>query len=695
MRASGPETTQPSPPRASRPADLARLPIGLNLRAISLAEGVRAALSVAVIIAINEQLHWPALNEAALAALWTCLCDPGGPIRRRLPVLLTFTVLGALITAGFGLARGLGIPVALPLGALCLFVLSFARVYGQAAAQLGMLLSFALILALDRPLDLATAGALAAGFVGGGLWASLLTLVVWQVHPFLPARRAVAEVYRLLGALAGDLHEALSVGSDADRWEAHAREHRRAVRDAIETARGIVFDTLRTRGVVGVRGGHSLIRLEAADQMFGALIALSELAEHGTLVERQSSSRLLRRLRPLLQVLGRAILTENMGLDPRIGRSIDAMAKEATALPADDPLRPIAMRLVERLRIAHTLALPQNYFPGVDLAGRRAPLLQRIVQPLRANLDWRSMALRHALRTTAVATPALAFTMLWFTPYDHWLTITIVGTMQPYFALTYTRALERVGGTAVGGLVAALVGLVCTTPLSIAAVMFPLAMFALAVRAVSLGLFMAALTPLIVLLVETGQPGASEWSIAAARAGLTAVGGIVAVAANFVLWPSWEPERLGAQARAAIGAHGMFGGAVLASIAGNSAARSVDAARREAGVSSNSLEASISRALTEPGAAGRDRLEAALVIDAALRRYAGRLSAMQLDPGLRVTLSTDELGRWRDWMVQAMGALATGNTALKPRPTTVEIDSLVRIARQIELMAGALTRLAG
>ena len=162
------------------------------------------------------------------------------------------------------------------------------------------------------------------------------------------------------------------------------------------------------------------------------------------------------------------------------------------------------------------------------------------------------------LRTAVLATPALAFTMLWFTPYDHWLTITIVATMQPYFALTYARALERVVGTAVGGLVAAAVGLLCTTPLAMAVAMFPLAVTALAVRAVSLGLFMAALTPLIVLLVETGQPGTSEWSIAAARFAFTTLGGIIAVAAGFVLWPTWEPERLGQEARAAIGAHAAY-----------------------------------------------------------------------------------------------------------------------------------------
>ena len=58
--------------------------------------------------------------------------------------------------------------------------------------------------------------------------------------------------------------------------------------------------------------------------------------------------------------------------------------------------------------------------------------------------------------------------------------------MQPYFALTYARAIERVLGTLLGGLVAALVGLVCTTPLAIAVAMFPLAIAAFAVRGVSL-----------------------------------------------------------------------------------------------------------------------------------------------------------------------------------------------------------------
>src|ERR1700709_1651787 len=152
----------PSPkPRFSAP-DLARLPIVVNARAISLSEGMRAGLSVAVIIALNEYLTFAPLREAALAALLTCICDPGGPIRRRVPVLLGCALTGAAVTAGFGLLRAFGPAVALPLGVFGLFCSSFVRIYGQAPQQLGALLATVQILSLDRGLpDVAEAGTLA------------------------------------------------------------------------------------------------------------------------------------------------------------------------------------------------------------------------------------------------------------------------------------------------------------------------------------------------------------------------------------------------------------------------------------------------------------------------------------------------------------------------------------------------------
>jgi uncharacterized membrane protein YccC len=265
--------------------------------------------------------------------------------------------------------------------------------------------------------------------------------------------------------------------------------------------------------------------------------------------------------------------------------------------------------------------------------------------------------------------------------------------MQPYYSLTFTRAIERIVGTALGGVLAAGVGLVCTSPFAIAAAMFPLAMVALAVRSVSLGLFMMALTPLVVLLVESGAPDTGEWKIAVARAALTTLGGIIAVGAGFLLWPSRERELVAAEVRKAIAAHGAYAEADFSALMGEGSPGALGQARRAAGVASNTLEALITRALLDPSRKNPDKLEAAMVVDAALRRCAGRLATLQHDPGLATRLGVADLRIWRDWIAGSLRLLADGQAEVPPRPDGGETEALARIARQIELMAGATGRL--
>ena len=680
-------------------ADLSHLPIGLDLRAIDIIEGLRAALSVTVLVALNTWLRWPPMMEAALAAWLACLCDQGGPIWRRLPAVLSFTFVGALVTAGGGLARGGGLAAAVPLASFGLFCLSFVRVYGQSALVVGNLLGVVLVLSVDQPLpDLRTAAVLAGAFIGGGLWATLLTMVVWRVHPYAPARRAVAEAYRQLSLFVAGMRDLTRAGQLPETaWEEHARAYRRSVRDAIEQARVAVFDTLRVRGPVSPRAAQSLIRLEAADQLFGALIALSDVLERThDLNDRLRVVHLLRRLRPLLLVLGRAIISDSTKSNSGIARSIAALSQDVSVFAPGQPLRSIFDAIVERLRVAATLGVPANFVPNAGPAGERLPRWERIRRPLVANLKWESLALRHALRAAIVAAPAIAITVIWYGPYEHWLTITMVLTMQPYFAMTFARALERIGGTMLGGGVAALLGLVCNTPMTTAITLFPLAIIALAVRRVSFGLFMTAVTPVIVLLSEIGRPGSSEWVLAGMRALYTVVGGLLALAGCLVLWPSWEPDRLINEIRSAISAHGRYAEAESAYVLGEASADSVETARRTAGVASNNLEASLSRALLEPHHVPRDRLEAALVIDAALRRIAGKLSTLQLHPNLWTALPRESWTHWRDWIASAMQALASGALDLPQKPSLGSgdqaADALLRIARQVELIGGALRR---
>ena len=103
---------------------------------------------------------------------------------------------------------------------------------------------------------------------------------------------------------------------------------------------------------------------------------------------------------------------------------------------------------------------------------------------------------------------------------------------------------------------------------AVALAMFLLSVSAFTMRAVSFGLFMMALTPLVVLLVETGAPDTGEWQIAFFRAALTAIGGLMAVGANFLLWPSREPDLVVPEVKNAIGAHATYAEADFSSLLG-------------------------------------------------------------------------------------------------------------------------------
>jgi hypothetical protein len=96
--------------------------------------------------------------------------------------------------------------------------------------------------------------------------------------------------------------------------------------------------------------------------------------------------------------------------------------------------------------------------------------------------------------------------------------------------------------------------------------------------------------------------------------------------------------------------------------------------------------------LHEPRRRNPTSLEAALVADATLRRVAGRLSAIQYDQGEQLPLATEPGRRWRDWIGQALRALA----AREPMPATLPgappSEAMRRIVRQIELLDGALRR---
>ena len=650
-------------------------------------EGVRAGLAAALPVAASVWLHRPDLSIAALGALLTCICDPGGPLRRRLPVLLAFVFAGAVLLGGFGLLRSAGLLPTLVAAGAALFCAGFLRVWGAPTQALGNLLAVVLLLGTDDPLPWHVALSVTGLFAAGGAWALMLTLLFWRIHPFGPARRSVADVWDALSAFARMLQHQLAqeeAGTHLTEqsWEAQARAGRGAVRAAIERARDTLMTTTDARGAASGPAAQNLMRLEAADQVFGVMIALSDHLEHGTTATWPAGAALLRRLRPLLRVMADATEREKIARLPRFERAIAGMALSS---PGDHALGGISHALAERLRVALKLIDPAQYLPGSGLQGDAGiPLRQRITGPIEENLTWGSATLRHAVRVSLVVTAALAATLLRHGPYTHWLTITLVLVMQPFFATTWQRTLERVGGTLLGGAVAAGLSAAMHTKLHFAGLLPVLGALALAVRQVSYGVYIAVYTPVVILLVEQIHPLEDQTSIALARAGYTIMGGLIALAANLLLWPSWQPEQVKRDLAAAIGAHAAYARAVLLQTTTDPARE-----RRKAGLASNNLEASLQRALHEPRRGQRNQLQAALVADAALRRIAGRLVAISLD---LPDISAEAARATCLWLIGALENLAAGKPA-EPRPRMSSgIERVERVARQVELLEFSLQK---
>ncbi len=658
-----------------------RLPFTLDPRAVSLAEGLRAGVAVALTVIAGAVFNLPHFGLAALGALLTCFADPGGPVARRAPAVVAFAAASGLAYAGFGWLRDAGIlPAALAAGAM-IFCASFARVYGQGGLQVGNLLCVVTVLALDRPAHgLAAALAQGLNFSAGAAWAAVLTLAIWQIHPYAPARAAVAAVAARLAALAKDLAALARAEESEAAFAAHAATHRRGAREAVEAARTIARETFRRRGLVSRRAAQLTVRLTALEQVFGHLIALSDILENDP-AARPAAARPVRLVAGWLAALGPDLVAD---------RSLDTAKKRASLarlravlgrLPPDSAARHVLDAVAEHLAVLITVSAPEGQALS-GLATSALPLRQIIFGPIRQNFSKNSAPMRHALRAAAIATPVLAATMWWNQPFAHWTTITMVLCLQPYFSGTWARAAERIAGTALGGIAAALIGLAAETEVALAFAMLPLTVFAFAIRGVSYGVFIAALTPMIVLLIEQIAPGANLLQVAGLRVVYTLLGGTLAVLGNLVLWPGFEAGRVEGSIAAAVAAHAAYAKAVFAALLDGAAAP--EAARRAAGLASNNLEASLSRALLEPHRGQDAAIERGAIVDAALRRMAGRLSVLALDRPAIPPATRPLWAAWAAWLTAGLGG------ASAPRPKLPEgpgAEALTRLARQVELIA--------
>lgn len=657
----------------------------------NLSEGLRAACASTVMLLLGNVLHNPMFAWAAIGAFWTCLADAAGSNRMRFASMMSFALLSTLCGGITAFASGTGALAATL--AICVFATGGAlcRLWGAAAAQVGILVATACVVMVDRPIHGTPhgihEGVLFLGiYLTGCVFAVVLSLTVWRIHPFGPSRAALRAVYGRLADIALDSarllrQESTHQKTDFAQWARHAATFRGQARAALETARKVLAKVPGSRADKRETYDSLLIALADTERLFAYLIAVTDACERGhhNLRDPSRAARILSLMAEVLRRIGRAINDGPPAVPEQWQQRLQKLAGQLETALGESLALDLRSGTIE-------------FEPGqrrtdnwLDAATGN---LARAWVMFKANLSWQSIGLRHAARVGIAVTAGFVVVRALHLPFGYWATMAALLILQPSIAGTWPRSIERAAGSIAGGLLAAGIGLLIHSPIGISLIVFPLVCATMALRPVSYSLFVFFLTPTFVLVADFATPGASEWIYAWTRLGNNVLGCVIALLATFVLWPSREPVDFRKRLADAVQANLNYLVAALEHAGGEDAA--VERLRRAAGLASNNAEEAFNRLRLE-------RLEssmadrAAITALALLRRVAGTATRMRL--AANKSRADSELTGWIATVSREMDVYLRGgvNAApLEPFPrhhlTLAEADAVNQISHLRRLL---------
>jgi uncharacterized membrane protein YccC len=588
----------------------------------SVATGMRTTAATVVPLVIGQLAGDTALGMlAGIGGLNVSLSDIGGPYRTK-AVTMGVATLSLAAAAYLGTVVGRSLWLSLPMMFLLAGGAGLAGLYGNAAAKVSFLSLVLFILMVGIPAGVADATERSMALIGGGLWAMALSLWLWPLHPYQPIREAVAACYRAIGVFIGAACRTRVGGEEAGSgWSEAVTQERATVVEAIAQALGTIGGIRASRAGTSPTGQQLLVLLRSASSIFDAAIALAETLEepvhhaHDARV-RADVEDTVQHLVAAVTELATATRQGHDGVDLRaLDQAVAAVGERITRLQQDSQAS--AQDLVENsaralqvvnkyvraaadILVQHASVETTAKLPGIGRQASRARL-GIVVSMLKDNLTFHSLTFRHALRLGITATAAVALYTLLDLPHGVWVPLTAMVILKPNFGGTYQQAKQRVVGTVAGSVLGAILAAGMTTRLALDLLLVPFGILAFSLMARNYGLGVMFLTPFVILLLNTVHPG--NWEAAAFRSLDTVIGGLLALLAGYLLWPSWERERLPEQLARTIAANrDYFLGVITGYLGQTTDPASLQSRGAQAQLENANAAAAFQRLLGEPGA---------------------------------------------------------------------------------------------
>lgn len=154
------------------------------------------------------------------------------------------------------------------------------------------------------------------------------------------------------------------------------------------------------------------------------------------------------------------------------------------------------------------------------------------------NLSFNSPIFRHSLRFAVTATITYFFGTLLEIKNTYWIILTLLVIMRPNYGLTKGRSINRIAGTLIGAVIAAVI-IFMTQSTAVYSILAAISLtFALSLTQQNYRWAAVFFTTTIIFSYSLLTPNAFE--IIQYRVLDTAIGALLAVVANYLLWPSWE-----------------------------------------------------------------------------------------------------------------------------------------------------------
>ncbi|OKH36218.1 hypothetical protein NIES2119_18110 [[Phormidium ambiguum] IAM M-71] len=516
-----------------------------------------------------------------------------------------------------------------------MFIAGFVSLYGQAASSIGLTTSLTFIVALAKfavfP-DWSTVLQQCALCLAGGMWAIVVSLGLWVLHPYTPVLQSIANCYGTLSELLKLANERATNRDERHEWTTRFLQAQDNFTQALTAARSVWSAVWTPQRTANQQGNQLLVLIENTPQIANSILVLVEQlsissAHHLFEQVQPEIGQGIEQLASVVQRMSKAIAKGNISVHlENLDRAIEAIEyrrqdirtqlnNRTIAVPPEDYTELIGIGKIATTlrRLAEQVDLDVKSMASLkrgdvrSLVGwsaitpSRLPALASILEPLRDNFTFNSVLFRHALRLAIVVTIAQVLASLLHLPTGYWMTLTALVALKPNYGGTTQTTLQRVFGTVLGGMIGiAIVTLVHNSGIIVGCLLL-LIVAAIAVRPLSFSLFITLLTPAIILLVNITSKGG--WEIGVLRIVDSLAGGLLALLGSYLLFPRWERQQLPAQLEKTIRANlAYFEQAINLYLNPNqnTAAGMLAKKRRQAALENANVAAAAQRLFSEP-----------------------------------------------------------------------------------------------